>query len=304
MLTGPKVCLLLSTCERYRALADFTVGKIREFWTDHPPLFCCGLERDLAPDVPALPLACDPRDWMAITRGACASLLARGFTHAYVILDDLPPLAPCHSGHLNQTIPAMAEDLGAVSVSLSGFGQRRPRMGKSVRWRAREFDLVPPTQLWKFPLHPALWNLTALQGILDQLIATLPASEHSPWAFERKGGDPAMPLPDEWKSNSYRIDGARMTARPLFVLRHLPLRLAQITSEVLILLSRLFAGEPGAERARARFRWLSCPYDGPYPLFWSGFMAKGKVNSHIVTYWKATGQTRLLAQVSSLMSSL
>ncbi|CAN5787234.1 hypothetical protein BH09VER1_BH09VER1_18450 [soil metagenome] len=296
-----KVCILISTCERYRPLAAFTVERLRLFWRDHPPLFSCGLESTLSPGCSVLPLVGDPADWMAVTRAACADLLQRGFSHAYVILDDHPPLALCHARHLNHTLPAMAQALEAVSLSLSGYGQRRPRLGRSVRWRGWDLDRVSSTELWKFPLHPALWDLTALQGILDFLLAALPPSEHTPWAFERKGGDPSTPLPDKWKSSSYRINGARLAARPFFALRHLPLRLAQILSEGLIMISGLVAGPKLRDRTRARFRWLSCPYDGPYPLFWSGLMAKGKVNSHLVSYCHATGQAALLARVKALI---
>ena len=31
-------CILISTCERYRALTEFTRARLREFWKDAPPL--------------------------------------------------------------------------------------------------------------------------------------------------------------------------------------------------------------------------------------------------------------------------
>ncbi len=292
------VCILLSTCERYRSMAEFTVRQLQKFWPDHPPLFSCGLN-DLLEDTRPLPLRDPVEDWMAVTLSACRDLRQKGFRQAYVILDDHPPLARCHSEHLNVTIPAMMEALDAVSIALSGYGQRRRVFGQIVRWRQWEVDRVPAEQLWKFPLHPALWNLETLQVILEFLVAALPPSEHTPWAFERKGGDPHSSLPAKLKENSYRLCGVRMTARGMRVLRHLPLRLAQFAADVLRFGARVLGGAEARSRMDQACRWLDCPYDGPYPLFWSGLVAKGKINTHLVSYLRATGQSQLLNEIKS-----
>ncbi len=295
-----RIGILISTCERYRPMALFTAQQLRRLWENTPPLFSCGLESALDPKCAELPLRDDPKDWMAVTLSACLDLRSRGISQAYVILDDHPPLARCHAEHLNRTIPEMMNELGATSISLSGYGQRRRRMGQILRWRSWDVDRVPATELWKFPLHPALWDLNALQAILEHLMATLPVEEHTPWAFERKGGDPDSTLPDHLKANSYRLCGEQMTSRPGYFLRHLPLRFAQFGADVLRFATSIVGGDQARARMDSALRWLDCPYDGPYPLFWSGLMAKGKINPHLATYLSVTGRRHLLSVIESV----
>lgn len=297
------VCILISTCERYRPMARFTVQQIRKYWDTPPPLLSCGLESALEDSCTALSLRDDPKNWMAVTLSACRDLKSKGFSRAYVILDDHPPLARCHAEHLNVTIPAMMTELGATSISLSGYGQRRRRMGQIVHWRSWDIDKVPATELWKFPLHPALWNLDALQTILEHLIQTLPVAEQTPWAFERKGGDPDSTLPENLKSNCYRLCGEQMTARAGYKLRHFPLCLAQLAADGMRFFARILGGHKARKAADATFRWLDCPYDGPYPLFWSGLMTKGKINPHLATYLSVTGKRNLLSVIESVSTS-
>lgn len=282
-------------------MALFTVERLRAFWPGHPPLFSCGLEAPLAGCEP-LKLRNLAADWMAVTHSAVVDLQARGIRQAYVILDDHPPMARCHAGHLNETIPAMMDELGATSIALSGYGQRRRRFGPVVRWREWTVDHVPGDELWKFPLHPALWNLEALEAILKFLLETLPVKEHTPWAFERKGGDPKAALPEKWKISCYRLCGEQMTARPAFALRHVPLRTAQLAADGVRFASRLLGGADARAYADHDYRWLDCPYDGPYPLFWSGLMTKGAINPHLARFLRATGQVDLLEVVESVGS--
>jgi len=267
-------CLLISTCEKYRPMADFTRARIREFWKDAPPLRICGIEGDSY----ALPLRDDPRNWMKVTRSACDDLIADGFDHAYVILDDHPPLGTCHAEHLNETLPAMMRELGAVSIALSGWGQGRVTHGKPRQWRDWQLDHCLPTTLWKFPLHPALWRLDALRAILDHLITTLPEAEHTPWAFERKGGAPEAGLPDSLTAHSYRVEGRSKAAKPY------PARFEWIKSatDAYRFAMRKIGGEPARKAVDERVMGVHHYYHGPYPLLWSGLMRKGEINPHAI----------------------
>ena len=263
-------CLLISTCEKYRPLAEFTRARLREFWKDAPPLRLCGI----AGDPCALPLRDDPRDWMKVTRSACDDLLAAGFALAYVILDDHPPLGTCHAAHLNETLPAMMRELGAVSIALSGWGQGREPMGRPQRWRDWELDRCTVENLWKFPLHPALWRLDALRQILDRLIAILPEEEHTPWAFERRGGAKDSGLPEALTAHSYRIEGRDQAAKKY------PGRFEWLKSstDLYRYAVRKIAGPAARAAVDERILGVHHYYHGPYPLVWSGLMRKGALN--------------------------
>ncbi len=263
-------CILISTCEKYRPLAEFTRARIREFWKDAPPMRLCGI----ADDPCALPLRDDPRNWMKVTRSACEDLIADGFAQAYLILEDHPPLGTCHAVHLNETLPAMMRELDAVSISLSGWGQGREPMGDWVKWRDWELDRCKASNLWKFPLHPALWRLDALRAILDHLIAKLPEEEQTPWAFERKGGAPDSGLPDALIANSYRIEG-RTTAVKKYPAKFEWLKSA---TDVYRYAVRSIAGEEARAAVDERIMGVHHYYHGPYPLIWSGVLRKGRVN--------------------------
>jgi hypothetical protein len=265
------VCILVSTCEKHRALADFTKGRLDASWPAHPRVYVAGLEGD-GPD--CLPLRDDARDWMRVTHSACRDLFDHGYRMGYVILEDHPPVGRCHANHLNETFPAMMVELGAVSVALSGYGQGRKRHGRLVRWRKFAFDLCPATELWKFPLHPALWRLETLCGILEWLIETLPEAEHTPWAFERKGGAPDAALADAWKSNSYRIEGSQFaaTAYPA------GLAAARLTTDAYRFLIRRLMGQAARDAIDDVLSGARHYYHGPYPLVWSGLLRKGRVN--------------------------
>lgn len=285
-----KTCIVISTCEKYRALAEFSHTRIENVWSNPPPVFLCGLENG------SLPLRDDPRNWMKVTRSACDDLLSRGFELAYVLLDDHPPFDVCHSDCLNAELPEMMRDLDAVSIALSGYGQGRKRFGTAVRWRDWDLDLCLPSTLWKLPLHPAMWNLVALRRILDELISRLPETEHTPWAFERKGGSPDTGLPDELISRSYRIDGMhRFEAK-----YPSGLKMLQRATDAYRFAARKFGGAAAREAVDSRVLGVHHYYHGPYPLFWSGLMRKGAINPDAEFFLMLTGRSEWVGMLRDL----
>ncbi len=275
-------CILVSTCEKYRPLADFTRARLREFWAGAPPLRLCGFVGDPC----ALPLRDDPRNWMKVTRSACLDLMADGFDQAYLILEDHPPLGRCHAQHLNETLPAMMRELGAVSISLSGYGQGRDPHGRMTKWRDWELDRCAPTALWKYPLHPALWRLDALRDLLDRLIAWLPEAEHTPWAFERRGGSKEANLPDELTAHCYRIEGRSHAAIKY------PAMLDRFKSatDVYRYAVRTVVGDRARTAIDDRILGVHHYYHGPYPLIWSGLMRKGEINPNALFFLEIVGR--------------
>ena len=270
-MKGTDLCILIPTFPACADVARFTASRIEKFWPSHPPLFFCGLEEG------QIPVSSLEADWMSTLLEACDVLWKGSFRKIYLLLDDHPPLGPCHSLHLNRTLPAILQDLEAVSISLLGPGQGRQAFGSRVVVSGFPLDHVPPDQLWKFSLHPVLWNLKILRALLREMISFLPLADRTPWAFERRGGAPDAPLPNEWKSGNYRIRGGAMRLQAL----HPCTSLARRAARGLELTAALIKKRGVVQR---RFGFIRHIYEGPYPLLWSGLMKKQKVNPDFLYY--------------------
>ncbi len=275
------LCILVPTFPDCEDIAEFTVSRIKKFWPDHPKLFLCGLGRgEISSTSPHA-------DWMTILYEACEALWKRGFRKVYLLLDDHPPLGPCHALHLNQTLPVVLQNLGAINISLLGTGQGRPSYGTRVKVNGFSFEHVDSEQLWKFSLHPALWNLENLRALLQEMIRLLPFEQRTPWMFERWGGAPEAPFPMDWKSGSYRIQGHTMR----FQVLHPWIPGARHVARGLELLADLFGKGPLVRRPLGFIRQL---YDGPYPILWSGIMKKKEVNPDFLFYLQLIAQEDFL----------
>ncbi len=286
------LCVLISTCDKYRTLAEFTGRVIERYWPDHPPIYFCGCTNPPAENW--LPLRRPSADWMGITQEAVRDLERRRYTKCYLILDDQPPLYPCHERHLNDTIPRLLDKLDAAYIGLSGWGQGRPLNGTLLGADCFWLENVSTEYLWKFQLHPALWRVGALDEILTMLRRELPEDSHTPWAFERKAGASAANLPDNLKRGAYRICGERMSRNVT--------RRALVTAERSLfwafrfLAGRLF-GANVWRRLDEAFGFLSQYYEGPYPLIWSGVTRKGQINPQFVRFLKVHLHLRLLREL-------
>jgi len=262
----------MPTAPKYAPLAKWTRGQINLFWPDHPDIFLCG-----TPDGD-LPLLDDPRDWMRVVCSACADLQSRGTEHIYLILDDHPPIAPCNSGFLREILPRMARQLKATSIVTGGFGPLIRPKSKIATWESWRVECLPLDEPWKLPLHPALWNLERLRGIIEMLIVRLPEGQHTPWAFERVGSDRQKGgLPTEWLSSCWRLDARQTSVPETVALHNLSDRLSRGMRRAAFALRRAF-------RSNVPDDPLRHPRIGPYPCFWSGVMKKGKLNADYLSY--------------------
>lgn len=277
------LCILIPTFDRYRAVAEFTRTKLDQHWPGHPPIFFCGLSGP-AQSPSFLELRDDPADWMALVRSAVVDLQGRGFRQCYLVLDDHPPMDRCHVAHLNETLPRLMSELGASFINLHGWGQSRPPQGTALG--ARYFRLEQPAReyLWKFALHPGLWDLEALAMILEVLLRNSDPSERTCWKFERRAGAADFELPTRWRETAYRVCGTAMTARPARHLHAFGRRVELFAFDVLRFFLRIFAGQPARDRFDARYLGVYHFYDGPYPLFWSGVMKKGRLNDDLLFF--------------------
>ena len=295
------LCLLIPTFERYRVVADFTRRQLDAQWPGHPPIFFCGLTGN-GPEF--LELRDDPTDWMILVRSACGDLLARGFTKIYLILDDHPPLDPCHPGHLNETLPALLDQLKAAFINLHGWGQHKPRQGELLGPQFHHLEKPAHEYLWKFALHPGLWNLRALADLLDLLLADPDPATHTCWKFERRAGDQTFALPPHLQDAAYRVCGAHMTAWPeawWFARRR---QLELFVSDVWRFFIRVIRGQPARDLYDRDHLGCYHFYDGPYPLFWSGLMKKGGINPDLLYFLRRHGRSAFLAEVEQLAASI
>lgn len=275
------LCILVPTFEKYRTVAEYTHAQIDRHWPGHPPIFFCGLAGEGAH---LLSLRDDPADWMALVRTAVGDLQGRGFRQCYLVLDDHPPLDRCHVEHLNETLPRFMEDLGASFINLQGWGQHRPRQG--IELGPQYFHLEKPARayLWKFALHPGLWRLSAFGEILDVLLRAPELAEHTCWKFERRAGAPDFNVPPRWRDTAYRVCGTALSARPARHLHAFGRQVELFAFDGLRFLLRVFAGQKARDRFDARYLGVYHFYDGPYPLFWSGVMKKGRLNEDLVFF--------------------
>lgn len=273
------IAILVSTAPRYVKLAHWTIGRIKDFWPEHPKIHICGAEGMNG----SLRLRDDPRDWMRVTASACEDLLGAGFKKALLILDDHPPIARCNAGFLLGEMPRMLDEMDATSCLAVGPGPVLKTKGDFNKIGAHFFEKLPLSEPWKLVLHPALWNIERLHGILRHLIDFLPDSQHNPWAFERIGSSATEGgVNKEWLESCWRVDGwgaSTAEARRLHDFRDVCQRVVLRSATIAM---RPFGNAAEAFKSRVAFLWQ--PRIGAYPCFWSGVMKKGGINRDYLFY--------------------
>lgn len=266
--------ILISTFERYERIAHFTELQIRKQWAGHPPIFFSGLLRQKAY---YLDFKSDARDWMGVTLEAVEQMLDRGFTHAYLILDDHPPVGSCHDIFLNECLPTLAMQLNAVYIGLLGYGQHRSVNGVVTEKENGFLEKCSPAYLWKFSLHPGLWNLEALQIILKQRHATYHDGERTAWNFERHQDVPGDPVLGPLLSRCFRICGKHFLKEPGTMKRQIIREaIERFVIDLLLFCAKKIGGRLTRQELEKKLLWRYGHYLGPYPLFWSGLMQKGE----------------------------
>jgi len=203
------LCILMPTCDRYLPVARWTQILLARYWSPLPPVFLCG---STAPD--SLPLECDCRDWILIAAQAVSHLREKGYRWIYLILDDHPPVGTCHSGHLNQTLPAYAESLSAANINLLGPRRGEPTGAVSLGPDFLYLERNRHDYTWKYSLHPGLWSVDHLLALLRYLVATLPPEKRTPWIFESHDEDPTSEVALSFADSTYRVNGRAMTCNP------------------------------------------------------------------------------------------
>lgn len=271
------LAILISTCERYRELAQWTSARLDRLWDNHPPVFFSGLSGGAE----CLEMRSDERDWMGVTLDAAKDLQARGVSAVYLILEDHPPLGRCNATHLNRELPDVLARLGAANIGLLGHGQHRPPVGRVLNADGVFLEEVPADDRWRFSLHPALWDLGFLIRILQLRMSQYEPGRRTPWAFERHR-DGSDVFPGAKGGGSYRICGAKFGTG--FRRRQQTFAALRFLFDVALCGVRLTRGWDLRQKCAAEWMWAYAFYNGPYPLFWSGLMVQGRRSPHLERY--------------------
>jgi hypothetical protein len=278
--------------------AAMTKEFINQCWRDHPDIFVCGLGR--AHGDKNLERKSAPEDWMSIVRDACTDLGQLGYRWCYLILDDHPPLDTCHAHHLNKTIPELLDTLHATSICLNGWGygrEGRRIKGEILSPTLYHLEHLPKDFEWKYSLHPSIWDLQRLEKLLTALISKTAQKKRTPWCFERVVCQPGLDVDFDYLDSAYRICGRYMVSRPAAWRWHyLDYLVARARRFVM---SRLAS----AEKSRRSFETLFVIeqfYYGPYPLFWSGMVTKGRLNQAFARYIEIRGSRELKRAIEKL----
>ncbi|HEV2737394.1 MAG TPA: hypothetical protein VGU66_02335 [Candidatus Elarobacter sp.] len=290
-------CILVSAFEGYIPAAQLTRRLIDRYWADHPPLWFCGAHID---DAAALPFRDDPKDWMAGVRSALRDLSAMGFERVYLILADLGPIDQCHAQHLNHTIPQWLTELDAVYISIRGWDHRRNSSGRSL---GRRYLSLQRQSAWywpRFALHPALWRIDVLATLLDVLMKKI--TDHSAWAFEIQAGNLYSEIPAAWNEGTYRVCGRLMSATPIPAAerwaRHVVDGLVRWIDLTFNHKNERASWPPNVARIMNPVLQTTAVYfQGPYPVYFQGFLTRGRLNRPLVHYLRRTGRDELLREI-------
>jgi hypothetical protein len=293
-------CILISTYDRYRPIAEFTARMIDRYWPGHPAVYFCGCSERT--DGRFLPLRDPPADWIGIHRSAALDLLDRDHDAGYYIMDDCPPLGACHARHLNETVPGWLRCLSASCISLVGWDQRRVNRGEILGRDAGWIQRQAPDFEWQYSTDPGFWDWSAFRDLLDAFAPNGDPASRSAWAFERRLGGPDSIVPERWRGTSYKIRGIRMMGGTCPRGRA-ALRLAGYRAYDM---ARLVTRSVGGQRALDCLdRWAGTEtdfYAGPYPTYWAGVMTKGVFNPKVARFLRRRGRWRYVRELVSCVA--
>jgi hypothetical protein len=267
------IAILISTFDRYEKLARWTAAQLERQWPQHPPIFYSGLTGNQQ----CLGASGGEQDWMSVTLYAIEQLQQRGFTHAYLVLDDHPPVGPCHEEALNEVLPSLALKLNATYIGLLGYGQHREVKGKILEEKYSFLEQTSIAYRWKFSLHPGLWNLKGFHEILLQRMKIYQGEIRTAWRFEQHLDDSQnleiLPL----LKSSYRIYGGHFLKKKWQMKSEIWREsVERFIVDVVLFKAKITSGSSARDMVGKKHFWRYCHYLGPYPLFWSGVMQQGK----------------------------
>jgi len=284
-IRADRLCVLITVFHPYRWLAPFTWELIEKFWPGHPPVYFCGLTSEEAGDLPHIPVADGslPRVWGDIALQAAKKLQADGFEAVYFFLEDIMPLDFCHAENLRDLLPSLLNSLPASYIGLMGWDNRRfaTKAGEVLPPDRHRLMHLTTARAPRFHLHPSLFRMEALVACLEALSTQ---EKRNGWGFEKLCEKPDAPLPEVFKQTCYQICGAELALKkpaPVRRLRDSAERWFFHRAMSLVPLAQKFGW--GTRLAKA-IGFDDFYYNGPFPMFYSGVMAGGRVNPFFLRY--------------------
>ena len=270
--------------------------QLAECWNAHPPLHFIGLAEEEAGDLPFLPLGSGVarESWCAMVLDGVQSAVQRGYQQCYLLLEEHLPLGECAANFLSNELPKKMGDVQGCYVSLMGWDNRRYlKRGTPLRGALEGWLHLNTPEAPRFHLHPAWWRLDVLQVCLEQ---TIKQGGSSAWDFEKVNEKWSATHLQEWKNYCYQINGnvhAIRSRRGIGKLSY------SLETHIFHLLMRLYPAF--AKMGLGGWFWEQIGFDnfffqGPYPMFFSGVMAKGGINHRAAAFFQQTGELRLLGK--------
>ena len=282
-----RLCILVTVYHPYRWCARFTMAALDRFWPSHPPVFFCGLTEEEAEGLPIIPLrsADRPRVWAQFAFDAVSELKARGFEAVYFMLEDHMPLGDCNEEVLNEVLPEMLNRLPSSYIGLMGWDNRRYATiaGPILGPEHCGFCHLAAPRAPRFHLHPSLFRAEVLHAGLD---AVRRSAKPDPWGFEKLLDKEDAPLPREYKESCYQIRGSLLALKPE------GFKDRCLSACERFFFHRLMSVAPAAGKAgfgKQFWTWAGFDdfyYNGPFPMFFSGVMAGGKINPFFLRHLK------------------
>jgi hypothetical protein len=215
-----------------------------------------------------------------------------GYEQCYLIAEEHLPLAVCDKNHLEVTIPTQAAELGAKYVSLMGWDNKRYSFRSPVLPK-KQFHWMHLTGMRdpRFHLHPAWWDLETL-GKCCELALENPEANGSAWHFEKVCDQAGKRLPSD---GCYQICAGSMSSGQT---SQWPRVMARW------FFNKLMAVVPLLPDGWRRPYYNACGFDmvfcnGPYPMVFSGALAKGMLNPAVIKFKRLVGSD-LFAKIERL----
>lgn len=292
------VVILMCTWSAYSEVAKASCHLIDQYWPNHPDIFIVG--GDQIENRHKIPYSSSEKDWIGMAYEAVQWLEGKGAKYCYLIIDDHPPVGPCNSNFLNVTLPDYAEQLGATRVALAGWDQFQPNEGELIQVGEQKWFLNSSSHKWKFNLHPGLWNLADLGTILEKVMRFSPRV-YSARSFESVSGSEALSLPPQFIRKTYKINGDLNSSGNHWLQRRIIRKGVRHSYN----LARLVARAAGNQALISLDRKMSVYthyINGPYPIYWSGILKKGKLSRNLLKFAQLTNNNKLKAYIDSLPS--
>lgn len=283
------VCILISTCDRYRPVAEWTAHRIGKSWKSHPPLRYAGLG--------------DSRDWMTVSLAGVEAARREGYRWIYLILDDHPPVGLCNDAVLNNELPRLAAQLQAVNIGLLGWGQRRECEGRTAEDACAKLLRCDVSFRWKFSLHPSLWHADSLRELLEARMTQFSGLARTPWNFERHRDRPDGPVRREFLERCYLVHGVSMSAC-LGLGTEILRQPALLAFDLWRFMIRIVRGKKARDAFDAENLWLYHYYRGPYPIFWSGAMRQGVPSREFEKFLRFTPNSQMRREWNKVKEEL